>query len=80
MRDHVIGLAAIAALLLVAYGASEQTTAGWRASAAAVVVAPRVAGSEIDGRKPISDAEAVVGRPHDGIRALPARRVERKNR
>jgi hypothetical protein len=77
MRDHVIGLAAVAALLWVAYNASEQTISSWRVAGASAT-ASHVAGSELDERKPISDAEAVVGRPHDGIRALPARRVERK--
>jgi hypothetical protein len=66
MRERFLGLAAIAALLCVAYQASRQTTSNWGSPSAV-----HVSGGEADRPKIVPDSEAVVGRPHDGIRALP---------
>jgi hypothetical protein len=78
MRERYIGIAALTALLWVAYNASAQTTASWGGTVASA--ASSATASDAGVPRPISDAEAVVGRPHDGIRALPARRVERVGR
>jgi hypothetical protein len=71
MREHFLGLAAIAVLLTVAYQASLRTTSTWGGFSAT-----GLSGAEAYRPKFIPDSEAVVGRPHDGIRALPARRIE----
>jgi hypothetical protein len=75
MRERFIGLTAIAALLWIAYHASEQTTSGWRSGSSAAAAA-EVPGATAKGARFVPDAEAVIGRPHDGIRALPTRRVQ----
>ncbi|MBC5802361.1 MAG: hypothetical protein GIX03_05035 [Candidatus Eremiobacteraeota bacterium] len=69
MIQRLVGLAAIAALVLVAYQASARThrMAPW--------VRPKSSpphGVRRHHQLPVSEGEALVGRPHDGIRALPA--------
>jgi len=66
MRERFLGLAAIAALVCVAYQASRQTTSSWPSASAAA----QISGAEALRPKFVPASEAVVGRPHDGIRAL----------
>jgi hypothetical protein len=73
MRERFLGIVAVSALLYVAYHASLSTTSGWAASAAerGRSISPARAVMV----KPVRDGDAVVGRPHDGIAALPIRRA-----
>jgi hypothetical protein len=70
MRERLLGIVAIAALLWTAYHASVRTTAGWAASAAETPA--RLPTRAQHPGTPIPDADVVVGRPHDGVVALPS--------
>jgi hypothetical protein len=70
MRERLLGIVAIAALLWTAYHASARTTAGWAASAAEKPA--QLSTRAPHPGKPIPDADVIVGRPHDGIVALPS--------
>jgi hypothetical protein len=74
MGERFLGLAAIVALLCIAYQASRQTTSSWRSPSAEA----QVSGSEAHRPKFVPASEAVVGRPHDGIRALPLKGRQRR--
>jgi hypothetical protein len=72
MRERVLGVVAMSALLYVAYHASLNTTAGWSA-VAAEGRHPASRAREL-AAKPVPDGEMIVGRPHDGVAALPVYR------
>lgn len=73
MRERFLGIVALSALMYVAYHASLTTTSRWAAAAAERGHAVSATGASA--AKPIRDADAVVGRPHDGIAALPVPRL-----
>jgi hypothetical protein len=73
MKERLLGIIAVVALLYIAYHASLQTTSGWVASAAERGRSGPTARAWVTKR--VRDADVVVGRPHDGIAALRARRA-----
>jgi hypothetical protein len=72
MRERVLGIIAMSALLYVAYHASLNTTSGW--SAVAAESRHPVSGAREFAAKRVRDGDVIVGRPHDGVAALPVSR------